>query len=114
MRGTERRSGGNPWASHRQPRRSYSTAERHHGGDRGPARVADIGEVRENWTVVRSRKRKATELERRGRDRSKGSGDQRGAAIGYGQHRLQGSDRGLKDDSFDRQREEDKVRIGDG
>jgi hypothetical protein len=82
MRGFESRSGGNLWASHRQPRRSYSPAKIHYGGVRVPARVAEIGVERGNWTVVRSRKRKATELDRRGRDRSRGSDGHRGAATG--------------------------------
>lgn len=45
---------------------------------------------RGNWTVVRSRKRKATELEHRGRDRSRGSDGQQGAATGNEQHRFIG------------------------
>lgn len=43
------------------------------GGDRGPAWEADIGGDRGDWSVVRSRKRKATQPEDRGRDRSRGS-----------------------------------------
>jgi len=42
MRG-ERIGGGGSRASLRQPRRSFSPANRNHGGEWGPARVADIG-----------------------------------------------------------------------
>ena len=74
--------------------------------------MADIGgsgklECGEVW------KRKATELTRRGRDMSRGSDGQRGAAIGYRNHLFQGSDSGFKDIFFDRQREKVRVRNGD-
>jgi len=113
MRGFERRSGGNPWAGHGQPRRSYFPTERHHGGtgsSQGGRYKGDKGD----WTVARSRKRKSTELDRRGRDKSRGSDGQRGAVIGNRQHRFQGFDSGFKDDFFDRQHEEVRVRNGDG
>ena len=50
MRGFGRRSGGNPWASHGQPRRSYSPAQRYHGGGGGTGsspggRNGGIGEI---------------------------------------------------------------------
>ena len=76
--------------------------------------MADIGGDRGDWTVVRSRKRKATELDQRGRDRSRGSDGQRGATTGNGQLRYQGSDRGFKEGFFDWQRKEVRVRIDGG
>jgi hypothetical protein len=48
MREFERRSGGNLRASHGQPRRSYSPAERHHGGigvQPGWQKLGGIGEI---------------------------------------------------------------------
>jgi len=48
---------------------------------------------RGNWSVVRSRKRKATKLEQSGRDGSRGSDGQRGMATGKGQGQQQVFDR---------------------
>ena len=53
-------------------------------------------------------------MDHRGRDRSRGSDGQRGAATSNGQHQLQGSERGFKEDFFDRQREDVRVRHGGG
>jgi hypothetical protein len=47
MRENESLSGGNPKAFLGQLRRNYLTAVRQNGGDRGPARVADIGVIGE-------------------------------------------------------------------
>lgn len=49
-------------------------------GDRGPAWVAENGGDRGDWSVVRSRKRKATQLEDRGRNSSRFSGQHEGSA----------------------------------
>ena len=60
--------------------------------------------------MVRSRKRKTTELDHRGRDKPRGSDGQRVATTGNSQHRFQGSDRGFKDGFFDRQQMEVRAR----
>lgn len=74
MRAREKVSGGRPRVPLGQPRRSFSSAERYTEGEQGPARVAEIrGGDRGDWSVVRSRKRKATEPDHRGQDRSRGS-----------------------------------------
>ena len=105
---TESRRGGHPWNSHGPPHRSFSPAKRFlggGGGERGPARVAESGGDRGDWAVVRSRKRKATEPDLRGRDWSRGSGDRRGTTAGRTRHRLQGSDGGFRD-GFDTHQKE--------
>jgi hypothetical protein len=89
----ERESGGRPRANLGPPRRSLSPAERYTGGDRDPARVAEIGGHRGDWSVVRSRKRKATEPEHRGQHRFQGSDWQGGEVRVYGQTRRQVSGR---------------------
>jgi hypothetical protein len=45
MRDSERKSGGQPRDHLGQPRWSFSPAARYIGGDRGPARVAEIGGI---------------------------------------------------------------------
>jgi len=62
-----------------QPRRSFSPAERYTRGARGPAGVAENGGDGGDLTVVRSRKRKATQPEAGRRDRSRVSAQQGGA-----------------------------------
>jgi len=82
-------SGGRPRANLGQLRRSLSQAKIYLEGVRGPARVAEIGGDRGDWTVVRSRKRKATQPEAGRRDRSRVS-ERQGEAVrvrdkrGYG------------------------------
>jgi len=61
------RTGDQPRAILGKERRSYSSAVR--GGERGPARVAENGRGREEWSVVRSRKRKASQPEAGIRDK---------------------------------------------
>jgi len=51
----------------------------------GPARVAEIRGDKGDWYVVQSRKRKATEPEFRGHDRSRELARQGGAARGFDQ-----------------------------
>ena len=89
----ERWSGGPSRALLRQPRRSFSLVERHYWGGWGPARVAENGGDREDWSVVRSRKRKATKHEFRGRDRARIPNWHGGQVTGYGMGRLHDSDR---------------------
>jgi RNA recognition motif-containing protein len=93
MRASERLSGGDSRAYLGQPRRNFSPAERIIGRDWGPARVADIGGDRGDWSVVRSRKRKATEQEYRGQDRSRVPDWHRGKGSGNDKVRLYDSDR---------------------
>ena len=57
--------------------------------------MADIGGDKGFWTAARSRKRKATEQEHRGRDRSDGTADYRRTATGNRQAGLQVSGRGF-------------------
>lgn len=64
----ERVRGGRPKFSRWQPCRSLSPVERYTGGDRGPAWEAEIGGDRGDLSVVRSRKRKATQPDDRGQD----------------------------------------------
>ena len=112
MRG-ERIGGGGSRASLRQPRRSFSPANRNHGGEWGPARVADIGGDRGFWLAVRSRKRKATEPDHRGRDRSDGSDGYRGTAARYRQDRHQVSDGDFVGLHRERYKADDKRRNGE-
>ena len=62
---------GRHWFVRRRSRRSLSLGERYSRGGRGPAWEAEIGGDRDDWSVVRSRKRKAMLPEDRGRDRSR-------------------------------------------
>jgi len=103
MRESESLRGGNSRVFLWQPRRSYATAVRFNGGDRGPARVADIKGDRGNWTAVRPRKRKATELEQSGRDWSKGDDGYGKASTGQGQARQQVFNQVSKADHRERQ-----------
>jgi len=62
-----------------------------------------------NWSVVQSRKRKATELEQTGSDVSRGSDGQRGAATGNIHDRQHVFDRVSKDGYHDRKFEGTRV-----
>ena len=71
---------GRHWSVRRRSRRSLSPSERYSRGGRGPAWEAEIGGDRDDWFVVRSRKRKTMLPEDRGRDRSRFP-DRRGSKV---------------------------------
>jgi len=72
---------GKPRVTLGQPCQSFSLVER--GGVRGPARVAKIGGDGGDWSVVRSRKRKASQPKAGRRDRSRDSDGFDNAVMGW-------------------------------